>query len=181
MRMTDYGKALFFGAVLATGLGVGAAFAQEQKPLSAPPATEQAKPAPDSESSSPDAALKQLEQSLEVLKGYIKAVRDTTGIAAEGLAIIDTISAETAKIAEMELKCLEGDDAQCAKTKRERCPQLSASHEAIKKRFEAFDKRLEDSALPDEVKVTAMILSDQISSGIKQLKEQLEKGHCVDA
>lgn len=190
MRISDYGKTLSFCAVLAIGLGAGAAFAEEQKPLPAPPTVEQVQPKP-AEPMLSDEARKQLQDGIGMIIDGLKSIETVLGIvraspdiAIEAIGIyhaIETEAGNAARIGEMEAKCLGGDDVQCAKVKRELCPQLAASYKAIADRFATFNKRVSDSKLSGDAKAVVANLSDMLSSGIKQLKEQLEKGHCVDA
>jgi hypothetical protein len=156
------------------------AYARAQEAPAEPPA-ESAQPTPESDPYSLEGALDQLEQALDIAKAAAKAARDSTGLAAEGLALMSTINAEAVKVAELESKCFGGDSAECAQAKRERCPVLGASYRRIEERFATFDEKVAGATLPADVTTVIVSTSAQIKAGIKMLKEQLERGSCIDA
>lgn len=171
--------------------GIACAFAMAMQPMvvmadDAPAAqtetpAEDAQPAPESDPYTLEGALEQAQQALDFAKAAAKASRDSTGLATEGLALLGTINAEAITVAELESKCLNGASDECTKAKRERCPVLGASYHRIEERFAAFDKKVAEATFPEDIKALVASTSAQIKAGIKDLKEQLEAGKCIDA
>jgi hypothetical protein len=121
-----------------------------------------------------------LDAMADAIKSTVKIARDGSGVLVEGTALMNTISVEAARVAELESKCLtEGEE--CTKAKQERCPVLGASYHRIEERFAAFDKKVAAATYPDDLKKFVALLSSNIKAGIKDLKEKLEDGKCIDA